>query len=92
MNTFVLSILLLCQTVTGFAFVCMAILRHKKSSEDKTDVSGAGEKVVNGSGEDTVSENGLQRINHDSNAAVVKDDVADIELKQGGSGEVEMVL
>lgn len=93
MNTFVLSILLLCQTVTGFAFVCMAVLRHKKSLEDKTDVGGAGEKVVNGSGEDTVSENGFnERINHDSNAAL-EDDKAEIELKQDGSGEeVEMVL
>lgn len=53
-NTLAVSVLLFCQTVFGFAFVCIVVLRYCSSMKDNKDEA-VPEKIVIESGEDDVA-------------------------------------
>ena len=91
-NTLAVSVVLLCQTAIGSAFVCMAIYRYCLSQEvDKKDETFS-EKIVIESGEDIFpSENALSAAK-DGFMQLEEKKQTEIEVNPNDSGDIVVVL
>jgi hypothetical protein len=95
-NTLAVSVVLLCQTAIGFAFVCMAISRYGSLQGGKKDVA-VPDHVVIESGEDDISSENIAR---ESVCTPAKDGVRQMEenmqpeteVQPNNSGGIEVIL
>jgi len=95
-NTLAVSVVLLCQTAVGFAFVCMAISRYCSVHGGKKDVAVPDHFVIESGRDAFLSENGAK----ESDCVPAKDGFMqmqekippEIELKPTKSGDIEVIL